>query len=123
MTQFRIQVPLQFVRTSLKCSVKYLKISAYAVRSIVHFHNAPIKESTLIFLVLHTNDSYSQKTNTWGFISLSFIAGLEKSKQQQQEKTPPFFFLLSSHSHVPHPCITSTLLINCCFTVDSLALK
>lgn len=43
MTQFHTQEPLQFARTSSKCSMKYLRISAYFVRSIAHFRNALIK--------------------------------------------------------------------------------
>lgn len=115
MTQFHIQEPLQFVRTSLKCSVKYLKISAYIVRSIAHFHNALIKAFIYPNLLSPSHKWFLLSEDE--YLGLYLIIFYSWVKKTQTTTTKPYlFFLLGSHSHVPHLCAASALLIiSLCF--------
>lgn len=90
MTQFHIQEPLQFVRTSLKCSVKYLKISAYMVRSIAHFHNALVKSFIYSNLLSPSHKWFLLSEDE--YLELYLIIFYSWIKKTQTTTTKPSFF-------------------------------
>lgn len=106
MTQLHIQEPLQFVRTSLKCSVKYLKISAYIVRSIAHFHNALIKAFIYSILLSPLHKWFLLSEDEYlGLYLIIFYRWVKKPKQQQQNSAffckvaIAMYIILMLHQH------------------------
>lgn len=136
---------MQFVRTSLKCSVKYLKISAYIVRSI---HNALVKSFIYSNLLSPSHKWFLLSEDEYlGLYLIIFYSWIKKT-QTTTTKPSPFFVEWSQpcFSSLCYICILNYQLVlskdksrkrlvwadctvhdnyfvPCCLTVDSSALK